>query len=54
MTVQDAIDAANPGDKFSIGPGTYQSSAGYSVDKNLSIIGSGAPASTPQARAELC
>ncbi len=40
-TIQAAVDAANAGDTILIGPGTY---AGATIDKALTIIGSGAGA----------
>lgn len=49
---QDAINAANPGDKITIGPGTYQSMqqssgpAGFTIAKSITLVGAGAHQTT--------
>lgn len=43
-TVQEALIAAQNGDRILIAPGSY--SAGFTVDKNVSLIGSGATETT--------
>jgi predicted outer membrane repeat protein len=50
-TLQDAINAASPGDTIDIGAGTYEnfvspSQASFTIDKSLRLIGSGASQTT--------
>lgn len=47
-SIQDAIDAANPGDVIFVGPGTYNENV--IVDKSVSIKGAGADVTTVQAQ----
>jgi hypothetical protein len=43
-TIQSAVDAAQPGDTIAVRPGTYRQQ--ISIDKNLTIIGSGSGSTT--------
>jgi hypothetical protein len=41
-TIQAAVDAASPGDRIQVGPGTY--AGGMTIDKSLELTGAGANA----------
>ena len=50
-TIQSAINAAHPGDTIKIAPGTYAEQ--LSIEKNLTLLGAGAEATTIRAPAVL-